>query len=104
VLSIDTGIFGATQMQFDTTWKRIQVHYDSANCSQSINTTTDLVALEESWVTVSEYEPRLVDGNCEFGYKAFCTLHVGVPFSLLLQSTADVRQCQDSVCVDDTTR
>jgi hypothetical protein len=78
VLSYDEAIFGATQMQFDTTWKRIQVHYDSANCSQFIKTTTDLVAIEESLVKESGYEPVFVDGYYALGHNAFCTLHVGV--------------------------
>ncbi|KAF1851391.1 uncharacterized protein K460DRAFT_272419 [Cucurbitaria berberidis CBS 394.84] len=75
IFNSNGGIFGSSQNQFGTTWKRMQIHYASGNCSQHARTATDVPALEGKVVRSRYYTTQYAEGNCFMGDSIYCTLH-----------------------------
>lgn len=73
VLDASSDIFGSSSHSFGKTWERIQVHYDS-NCTDYVQTATDITALEKSW-TYDSSTQIYQEGSCVMGESIYCTLH-----------------------------
>jgi hypothetical protein len=75
VLNEDLSLFGFSQSKFDTTWKTMVVNYQTANCTQYMNTAQniDIDTLERSHVSRQSSFTYQVD-NCAMGKDVYCSL------------------------------
>ncbi|KAJ8111205.1 hypothetical protein OPT61_g6150 [Boeremia exigua] len=76
VLEATEGVYSASSEDFGRTWNTIQVHFNES-CAGYFNTTTDVVALEKSFVYDTSIQYRMIyrEGNCEMGSGVYCSLH-----------------------------
>jgi hypothetical protein len=75
VLNSDDTVFGFGQEKFDTTWRKMIVHYNSANCTQyKTGDNVDLDVLERSHVTGKLFYTYSV-GDCLMQRDVYCSLH-----------------------------
>jgi hypothetical protein len=76
VLDASDSIYGSSSNSFGRTWNKIQVHYHS-NCTDYVQTATEVTALERSWAysTISENIRVYQEGDCVMGSSVYCTLH-----------------------------
>ncbi|KAH6643016.1 hypothetical protein C7974DRAFT_302289 [Boeremia exigua] len=78
ILKASRDVYGADSREFGRSWSTMQVHYDT-NCAEFLKTTTDVTALENSFV----YDPNLgsfrrpmyQEGSCLMGQGVYCSLH-----------------------------
>ncbi|KAF2820592.1 hypothetical protein CC86DRAFT_250740, partial [Ophiobolus disseminans] len=80
VLMRDDGVFGGTQKKFDTSWKRMVVHYLERNCSsfrETAKTNGDIEDLESRTLVMPRnfYSWKYQEGGCVMGTHVMCTLH-----------------------------
>lgn len=76
ILDASNDVYGADSSGFGRTWNTIRVHYDK-NCTDYLNTTTDVTALENSRVYSYSWsnKPIYREGDCAMGRSVYCTLH-----------------------------
>ncbi|KAJ4988130.1 hypothetical protein SVAN01_06382 [Stagonosporopsis vannaccii] len=76
VLKAAHDVFGASSRDFGRSWNTMQVHY-AEECTEYMKTTTDIPALENSYVYDSNISNKLIyrEGGCTMGRDVYCTLH-----------------------------
>lgn len=80
ILDATHDVYGSDSQGFGRAWNTIQVHYDSRNCTDYRETTSDVILLEGSYIYEGRYRvPKYKAGGCEMGQSVYCTLHDEVP-------------------------
>jgi hypothetical protein len=79
VSSTNDDIFGEYQENFDMSWRRMEVHYTTENCTQyketvKIEGVNDLES-EELVLSRHSYPSAYRVGDCSMGGDVICTLH-----------------------------
>lgn len=77
VLGATNDMYGSqSHNSIGRTWDTIQVHYDK-NCSDYLETATDVASLEQSYFYNSNITYGLIygDGDCLMGRGVYCTVH-----------------------------